>query len=78
MDTYILYWRLDELYQLERLKKMNKKIWKFILLVFFISFLFLKLWVPFGKSPSKKDRLNYAARAKNFKHHKFRRNKKNQ
>lgn len=50
---------------------MNKKIWKFILLIFSIIFLFLKLWVPFGKRPSKKDRLNYASRAKNFKHNKF-------
>lgn len=42
-----------------------------IVIILLLVFLFLKLWVPFGGSVSKEDRINYLSRASNYKNEKF-------
>ncbi len=42
-----------------------------LLLLVLLVFLFLKFWIPFGGTPTKSDRKNYAERASNFKNGKF-------
>lgn len=43
----------------------------FVLIILLISFLFLKLWPPFGGTPSKSDKKDYAKRSTNYKNSKF-------
>lgn len=50
---------------------MSKKFIKSMSIIFFVVLLFLKLWIPLGRTPKKKDRINYASRANNFKNKKF-------
>jgi len=57
---------------------MNSKIVKVLLVIImvfvillFAVFLFLKLWIPFGGTPSKKDKEDYLKRSNNYKNGKF-------
>lgn len=42
-----------------------------VLIIVLAVFMFLKLWKPFGGTPSKEDKENYASRASNFENGKF-------